>query len=373
MPYVGNNPAANFASVTKDTFSGDGSTTAFTLSKAATTNGVAVFVENVRQEPTTAYAVSGTTLTFTAAPVSASGNNIYVLHHNAPASTANHPAGQSLTAVNGTFSGDVSVGDDVSLASDSAVLNFGADGDVNFTHVADKGLTLAVGGQTSSNFGTASTAADNFIVGGTGNVGISILTDANQNARLNFGDVDDTDNCQINVNNDNQSMTLVANGNDAIKIDANGLILKPLQCMFDVNATASQTINSSTVTKITFDTENADINSDFDLSNNKFIAPVAGKYLLQAYLTFADMVAGAGIGLLWYKEGSVYRTGYHQSTEINITHSISSTVIFNLAALDEIEIYAFQGGSGSKTIGNATNVGSVSADNSNYWSGFLLG
>ena len=96
MPYLGNSPASNFASVTKDTFSGNGSTTAFTLSKAATTNGVAVFVENVRQEPTTAYAVSGTTLTFTAAPVSASGNNIYVLHHNSPASTATHPSAQNL-------------------------------------------------------------------------------------------------------------------------------------------------------------------------------------------------------------------------------------------------------------------------------------
>jgi hypothetical protein len=108
MPYVGNSPAANFASVTKDSFSGDGSTTAFTLSKAATTNGVAVFVENVRQEPTTAYAVSGTTLTFTAAPVSASGNNIYVLHHNSPASTATHPSAQALTATSGTFSAGVS-------------------------------------------------------------------------------------------------------------------------------------------------------------------------------------------------------------------------------------------------------------------------
>tara|TARA_A100001015_G_scaffold314200_1_gene423154 strand:+ start:2354 stop:3754 length:1401 start_codon:yes stop_codon:yes gene_type:complete len=111
MGYVGNSPTANFASVTKDEFSGDGSTTAFTLSKAATTNGVAVFVENVRQEPTTAYAVSGTTLTFTAAPVSASGNNIYVLHHNAPASTANHPAGQDLTAVKGTFTSTVDITD----------------------------------------------------------------------------------------------------------------------------------------------------------------------------------------------------------------------------------------------------------------------
>ena len=110
MVHIGNTPASNFASVTKDTFSGDGSTTAFTLSKAATTNGVAVFVENVRQEPTTAYAVSGTTLTFTAAPVSASGNNIYVLHHNAPASTATHPAGQDLTAANATLTGDVTIG-----------------------------------------------------------------------------------------------------------------------------------------------------------------------------------------------------------------------------------------------------------------------
>ena len=148
MPYVGNSPAANFASVTKDAFSGDGSTTAFTLSKAATTNGVAVFVENVRQEPTTAYAVSGTTLTFTAAPVSASGNNIYVLHHNAPASTATHPSGQNLLAVNGTFSGDVSVGDDLTvtddilLSSDSAAIKFGADSEITLTHSADSGLLL---------------------------------------------------------------------------------------------------------------------------------------------------------------------------------------------------------------------------------------
>jgi hypothetical protein len=105
---MGNTPSTSFATVTKDAFSGDGSETEFTLSKVATTNSVSVFVENVRQEPTTAYAVSGTTLTFTAAPVSASGNNIYVLHM-LPTSTATHPAAQNLTAVDGTFTGDVSI------------------------------------------------------------------------------------------------------------------------------------------------------------------------------------------------------------------------------------------------------------------------
>ena len=64
MPYVGNSPAANFASVTKDTFSGDGSTTAFTLDIApSSVFDIEVFVENVRQDPNSAYNISGTTLT----------------------------------------------------------------------------------------------------------------------------------------------------------------------------------------------------------------------------------------------------------------------------------------------------------------------
>ena len=144
MGYVGNSPAANFASVTKDTFSGDGSTTAFTLSKAATTNGVAVFVENVRQEPTTAYAVSGTTLTFTAAPVSASGNNIYVLHHNAPASTATHPSAQALTATSGTFTGTVTAGSTLDMNGTELILD--ADADTSITADTDDQIDFKTGG-----------------------------------------------------------------------------------------------------------------------------------------------------------------------------------------------------------------------------------
>ena len=41
-----------------------------------------------------------------------------------------------------TVTGDASIGDDLSLASDAAVLNFGADSDVRLTHVADTGLLL---------------------------------------------------------------------------------------------------------------------------------------------------------------------------------------------------------------------------------------
>ena len=75
MAYNGVTPSNVFGQGSKDSFDGDGSTTAFTLSKAVKlTTDVEVFVGNVRQEPTTAYTVSGTTLTFTGTPASGTAN-----------------------------------------------------------------------------------------------------------------------------------------------------------------------------------------------------------------------------------------------------------------------------------------------------------
>ena len=108
MAYIGHSASGNFTTKpSKDTFSGDGSTTAFTLSEGATTNTVDVFVENVRQEPTTAYTVDGTTLTFTAAPGSGT-NNIYVVNRGPLQLSATHPAAQALEASTGTFTGALS-------------------------------------------------------------------------------------------------------------------------------------------------------------------------------------------------------------------------------------------------------------------------
>ena len=63
-------------SITSQSFSGNGSATAFTLSATATTTSVIISINGTVQTPTTAYAVSGTTLTFTEAP--ATGDAIEV-------------------------------------------------------------------------------------------------------------------------------------------------------------------------------------------------------------------------------------------------------------------------------------------------------
>jgi hypothetical protein len=72
MPYIGN-PIYQSAFVT-DQFSGNGSTTAFTMSVApAGTTNVLVVVSGVVQDPST-YGVVGNTLTFSTAPPSGTGN-----------------------------------------------------------------------------------------------------------------------------------------------------------------------------------------------------------------------------------------------------------------------------------------------------------
>jgi hypothetical protein len=57
-----------FTVITSETFNGDDSTTVFTLAGTSTTAATIVSINGVLQIPTTAYSVSGTTLTFTEAP-----------------------------------------------------------------------------------------------------------------------------------------------------------------------------------------------------------------------------------------------------------------------------------------------------------------
>ena len=91
MAYVGTpiDTTNQFQSLQGKRFSGDGSTTAFTLDVAPTSVfDIEVFVENVRQDPNSAYSLSGTTLTFTGAPASGT-NNIYVVHQAKAVGTIN--------------------------------------------------------------------------------------------------------------------------------------------------------------------------------------------------------------------------------------------------------------------------------------------
>ena len=160
-------------------------------------------------------------------------------------------------------------------------------------------------------------------------------------------------------------------GTTAMTIDSAGRVLTPTRPMFEVGKNAGQAVASSTITKVTWETEAYDVGSNF--ASDKFTAPIAGKYFMSVYLTMQTTVAGAGVGLIWYKNGSTFKYGHHQSTEVNITFGLQTYTVFDLAANDYIEIYAFQGSGSSREIGQGDNVGSGTNANSNYWTGHLIG
>ena len=101
MSYIGNSPSQT--AFLTDQFSGTGSQTAFTMSVApANTASCIVAVSGVLQDPST-YAVAGTTLNFTVAPPTGSGN-ISVRYLGIPASGVTTTAYRTVTEFTATAS-----------------------------------------------------------------------------------------------------------------------------------------------------------------------------------------------------------------------------------------------------------------------------
>ena len=94
MSYLGNPLTNGFDFIDKQSFTGDGTTTQFTMrDPISRPEIIEVFVGNIRQEPGVAYTVNGTTLTFTGAPLQ--GEAIYIVNNNS-AIRLNEPAPSSV-------------------------------------------------------------------------------------------------------------------------------------------------------------------------------------------------------------------------------------------------------------------------------------
>ena len=111
MAYVGAQPQNQLVKISSQSFNGDGSTTVFSLNLGVNSSEeLEVFVDNLQQEPgsTKAYTAAGTTLTFSEAPQTGTGN-IYVIFRGMAAATVRleHDANQALAATTGTFSSTV--------------------------------------------------------------------------------------------------------------------------------------------------------------------------------------------------------------------------------------------------------------------------
>ena len=119
MPFIGNQPAEKYSAFTKQDFS-TSATTSYTLSQAvANENEIALFINFVRQEPTTAYTASGTSLTLTSA--TSGSDDMYCVYLGKAVQTVNPPSGSvgSSQVASTIITGQTA---ETSIATDDTIL-----------------------------------------------------------------------------------------------------------------------------------------------------------------------------------------------------------------------------------------------------------
>jgi len=341
MPYIGND--IQFGELTSQTFTGDGSTVAFTMGyTVANTTSILVTSGNVVQEPTTAYTVAGTTLTFTSAPED--GDTIHVRFLGRVVDVAN-------AAILQDSDQDTKV--QVEESADEDTIRFDIAG-AEVATLTNSALILK---------GTTPTLT----IGDAGAEDTKIVFDGNaQDYRIGLDD--GTDTLEIGLG--------AAHGTTAhIITDAAGIIRKPLQSSFRAYANGATTLTDGAAVKLLFAAETFDTNADYTTGTSRFTAPVDGRYLFNFGINGFDSFGTTDNKYLFafFYVNNAVNTMIHRvfldagndwADEYD-TFSINSSALIKLDADDYVEVFIQQN--------SGADIGMNSGEEYVYFAGELLG
>ena len=203
----------------------------------------------------------------------------------------------------GTFSTDVSVGDDLTLVSDGAILSFGANSEIALTHVHDTGLLLTDSGGTptlqfhDSNESISSDGTD-FTLASGNDINLTATTDINipANVGLTFGDDAEKiegDGTDLTISGNNIKLTAATDviiptnvglhftdANEKIESDGSKLIITSGGTTFNLptsDGSAGQALVTDGSGTLSFDTVATTISDDTlaTVRNNKHLGTAA--------------------------------------------------------------------------------------------------
>ena len=291
--------------VNVDQFSGNNSTTAFTLSgDPSTENNTQVFISGIYQEKDT-YSVSGTTLTFSTAPPTGTGNIEVVW--TTPLSIGT-PSDGTVTAAK--------------MAAGAAVGNLG--------------------------YTPANKAGDTF----TGNVTVTkagdnaqISVQSSYEASLQLVNGGGSEVSVVNAGGSN-ILSLRTNNIERIRADSSGRVTMPYQPMFSVQRTATNFQSNGVVTFSASPFIN--VGGHWNTATDTFTAPVSGNYLF----ILSSLVNGSNKEWAIRKNGTTFVFGY---TAVGNWEYTSLSALIPLSAGDTVDAYAWMSGANGLHSGLYTN------------------
>lgn len=127
---------------------------------------------------------------------------------------------------------------------------------------------------------------------------------------------------------------------------------------FSAYSNANQNISTSSYTKLQFQTEEFDTNSNYDNATNyRFTPTVAGYYQIYGSAIFNIAPTTLNGVLLIYKNGSAFKSvvGFGSNLSGWFNPTISSLVYLN-GTTDYIEMYIWQSSGSTQTIQSATSL-----------------
>ena len=147
MPFIGNQPALSYTSFAKQDFT-TSATISYTLDNpVANANELALFINFVRQEPTTAYSASGTSLTLTSA--TSASDDMYCVYLGKAVQTVNPPnASVGLSQLTATGTKDATT----FLRGDNTFAVAGGTNTPSFKASASSATTISTGTYTTITF-----------------------------------------------------------------------------------------------------------------------------------------------------------------------------------------------------------------------------
>ena len=289
MSYIGNNLTVQQYAPTISYLSGNGSTTAFTLPYAVVTAAqIIVSIENVIQNPSSSFTVSGTTITFTSAPPSGT-NNIWVEYTSLqtnfiqPANGSVSPA--SLSVPNALYwdtSSNVGIGTTTPTApfTVNATTN---NGTAWFKHNGGNSFGTILTLETTAGTDDPSLSFKNYNGGSPTYYGISGTDDGS----LAF-----------------KSGAFTGGfGTERMRISSGGTVTMPYQPAFSAYFTNG---SYTTYGVLPLNQTYVNIGNNYNTSTYRFTAPIAGTYLF----TYGSACSGANYAdFVLFKNGTQLTNG----------------------------------------------------------------